>query len=307
MQHPAQGTQHAFAAHTGRQLATVHDGHSAITGTWQSLLASVTLPAQRWQLHSTCCGPRAVPVAVPATWSLLVPWAEAPLGPCPEHCAALRAAAPMPHFLLLLQPLQAVGPTLELATWGPISRCHPASQRCQCCHLPCVPAGSGRVWAGSSCTVLFLLLLEAELSVTSLFCVYPWQCCDKRLAQEHILWLWWWLSCQHMPMTPGPAVLESCGPACSTGTKALLETWSTLSSQPGTEYSSLTSRLGRMNQKQLGAELPTRVKPHRASRIETRWGFGAVLQGRSCCRGERHEAWGRGTGAAVGAGSRQGS
>lgn len=31
MQHPAQGTQDAFAAHTGCQLATVHDGHSATT------------------------------------------------------------------------------------------------------------------------------------------------------------------------------------------------------------------------------------------------------------------------------------
>lgn len=36
-------------------------------------------------------------------------------------------------------------------------------------------------------------------SSTSLYCM-AWQCCGKRLAQEHILWPWWWLSCQHMPM-----------------------------------------------------------------------------------------------------------
>lgn len=31
VQHPAKGTQDAFAAHTGCQLATVHDSHSTIT------------------------------------------------------------------------------------------------------------------------------------------------------------------------------------------------------------------------------------------------------------------------------------
>lgn len=84
VQHPAQGTQDAFAAHTGRQLAPVHGSHSAITCT---SLGSVPWPRSPSQpCTSSSTGPVVVPVAVPATWSLLVPWAEASLGPCPQHC-----------------------------------------------------------------------------------------------------------------------------------------------------------------------------------------------------------------------------
>lgn len=141
MEHLAQSTQDAFAAHTGRQLATVHDGHSSVTGTW---LGSLSWP------HSPFSAASAAPQHL--LWSqgcasgcpcYLVP--SCPPGPCPEQCTTLRAAAPMPQaaepagVLLLLGPLQTVSPTEGLATWVPISRCHPASQHCQCCQLPCVP------------------------------------------------------------------------------------------------------------------------------------------------------------------------
>lgn len=105
---PSPGHPVWTCSHTGCQLATVHDGHSTITCT---LLGNLSWPHSPSQ-PSTCCGPRAVLVAVPATCSLLVPWAEASLGPCPQHCTALRAAAPMPQaagpagILLLLEPLQ---------------------------------------------------------------------------------------------------------------------------------------------------------------------------------------------------------
>lgn len=177
-------------------------------------------------------------MAVPATWSLLILWAEASLGPCPQHCTALRAAAPLPQAAGPAGILLLLSPTVELATWGPISRCHPASQCCQCCHLPCVPCrlrqGLGQVRLPSSAVSSHpggraSLLLPSTVSIRGSAVARGWlrsSFCDHGGG----------CPCRRMPMTPGPAVSESCVLAHSAGTKALLGRWSTLSSQPGTEY-----------------------------------------------------------------------
>lgn len=69
VQHLAQGTQDAFAAHTGCQLATVHEGHSSIPCTW---VGNLCWPHSSFQPSTSSS---TAPVVAPALyqWLSLLP------------------------------------------------------------------------------------------------------------------------------------------------------------------------------------------------------------------------------------------
>lgn len=113
------------------------------------------------------------------------PWA-------PALSTALRAAAPVPEAagpagaLLLPEPLQTTSPTggphLQVSSSIPVLSPPMCSLQAQ--------SGFGAGLAAQFCS--FFSSWRPSISITSLYCEYPWQCCDKRLAQEHLLWPWWW-------------------------------------------------------------------------------------------------------------------
>lgn len=190
---PGPGHPGCICSHTGCQLATVHDGHSTITCTWLGNLSWPHSPSQ----PSTCCGPRAGPVAVSATWSLLVPWAPALSTALPseqqhqclrqldqqESCCCWSLCRPEPH-----SGVGSLGPHLQVSCSIPVLlELSPAM-----CSLQ-AHSGFGPGLAAQFCC--FFSSWRLSTSITSLCCEYLWQCCGKRLARERILWPWGWLSC----------------------------------------------------------------------------------------------------------------
>lgn len=101
VQHPAKGTQDAFAAHTGCQLATVHDSHSTITC---ASLGSLSWPhSPSWP--ST--GSSTAPVMAPGLcqWLSLLPGPFSSSGLKHPWAPALSTALPSEQQHHCLRPL----------------------------------------------------------------------------------------------------------------------------------------------------------------------------------------------------------
>lgn len=193
MQHPAQGTQYGLAATLGASWP------QSMMATQPSL--ALCLAISPGLTHP----PSPAPVVAPGLcwWLSLLPapflspglkhpWAPAlstallseQQHQClrqldqQESCCCWSLCRPEPH-----SGVGSLGPHLQVSSSIPVlSVLSPAM-----CSLQ-AQSGFGPGLAAQFCCIFSSWRLS--ISITSLYCEYPWQCCGKRLAQEHILWPW---------------------------------------------------------------------------------------------------------------------
>lgn len=160
VQHLAQGTQAAFAAHTGCQLATVHEGHSATPCTWVGNLCWPHSPSQPSTSSSTA------PVVAPGLYQRLslLPGPFLSLGLKHPWAPALSTALPSEQQHQCLSwtsrdaaaaagALQTMSPTVEQAAWAPSPGAtqHPSAAGAVTSHVfPAAQSGFGPGPAASS-------------------------------------------------------------------------------------------------------------------------------------------------------------